>query len=311
MLVPSILRKFSARVRRGSSVEAFGIGSVATGAAPLRLTLALLLGACTNAHTSPAQRAAAQDVAPSVPTPSVAAPQPLALPAEPLSSDASAKAPGELVQLEVPGFLPSLLFVPAGNAPRPLLVAAHGAGGAPEWDCDYWRRLVTDHAFVLCLRGTAMGQGAYYFKQHHALAAELDAATNAARARFPRIAKSSGIYAGFSQGASMGSLVIAERAEQFSFVVLTEGFVTWNVALGQKLAKHGGRAVLWACGTRDCASKAEASARSVERGGVRVRVEHAVGAGHTPEGAVRSAVQKSLAWLVGDDAAWVGVFSPK
>ena len=77
----------------------------------------------------------------------------------------------------MPGFLPAVLVVPAGTQPRPLLVAAHGAGGAPEWDCDYWSRLIADRAFVLCPRGTAMSPGSFYFKQHYALGAEVAAAT--------------------------------------------------------------------------------------------------------------------------------------
>src|SRR4051794_36450410 len=54
---------------------------------------------------------------------------------------------GELLQLEVPGFGPAVFFAPAGLDARPLLVAAHGAGGTPEWECEYWRRLTNDRAF--------------------------------------------------------------------------------------------------------------------------------------------------------------------
>ncbi len=212
-----------------------------------------------------------------------------------------------LVELEVPGYLPALLRVPGGDDERPLVAAAHGAGGAPEWECEYWRRLVGDRAFVLCLRGTRMGEGSYYFKQHHALAEELDRALAAARERYPRIAAGSGIYAGFSQGASMGSLMIAERAKQFPYVVLIEGFVLWNVALGRSFSQRGGAAILWACGTRDCASKAEGSATAVGRSGVRVHVEHAGGAGHTPLGPVMAAVSERLLWLVQDDPLWRSV----
>lgn len=206
--------------------------------------------------------------------------------------------------LEVPGFLPALLVIPPGTAARPLLVAAHGAGGAPEWDCDYWARLTEDRAFVLCPRGTAMGGGSYYFKHHHALAAEVQAAVTAARQQFPRILPTSGVYAGFSQGASMGALMISSQAEQFPYVVLIEGFTQWNVALGRAFASHGGQAVLFVCGTGDCASKAQASAAALQRVPVRARSEYATGSGHTASGAVMERVVRHLPWLLDDDAAW-------
>src|SRR4051794_32874648 len=54
------------------------------------------------------------------------------------SQERTAAGVGQLRQLEVPGFGQSVLFVPAGTDARPLLVAAHGAGGTPEWECEYW-----------------------------------------------------------------------------------------------------------------------------------------------------------------------------
>jgi hypothetical protein len=206
--------------------------------------------------------------------------------------------------LEVPGFLPAILLVPPGGESRPLVAAAHGAGGSPEWECDYWARLTTGRAFVLCLRGTAMGGGSFYYKNHHALRAELAAALSAARTAEPRIAPGGGIYAGFSQGASMGTLMIAERGTDFPYLVLIEGFTQWNVALARSFAKHGGRKVSFACGTQQCASKAELSASAIQRAELEARAHHAAGAGHTPLGEVMQLVEGDLPWLVSGDALW-------
>ena len=208
------------------------------------------------------------------------------------------------VALDVPGFLPAVLIVPAGTQPRPLVVAAHGAGGAPEWDCEYWNRLLDDRAFVLCPRGTAMGPGSFYFKHHYALGAEVAAAAAEARRQFPRILPTSGVYAGFSQGASMGALMIPSHADQFPYVVLVEGFTQWNVPLGRAFAKGGGRALLFVCGTRECATKAGASTQTLQRTTVRARSEHAIGAGHTASGPVRERVAQQLPWLLANDPAW-------
>lgn len=206
--------------------------------------------------------------------------------------------------LDVPGFLSTVLVVPSGAEARPLVVAAHGAGGAPEWDCDYWARLTREHAFVLCPRGTAMGAGSFYFKQHHALSEEVQAAVAAARQQFPRILPTSGVYAGFSQGASMGALMISSHAEQFPYVVLVEGFTQWNIALGQRFAKNGGRGVLFVCGTGDCASKAEASTAALKHIPLRARAEYAKSAGHTGSGRVGDLVAGQLPWLLADDPSW-------
>lgn len=208
------------------------------------------------------------------------------------------------VTLDVPGFLPAVLIVPTGTDPRPLVVAAHGAGGAPEWDCEYWNRLTRHRAFVLCPRGTAMGPGSFYFKHHHALGAEVAAAVSAARRQFPLILPNSGIYAGFSQGASMGALMISSYADQFPYVVLIEGFTQWNIPLGRAFATRGGQALLFVCGTHDCATKAEASTQTLQRVPVRARSEHAVGAGHTASGAVMDLVVQQLPWLLANDPAW-------
>jgi len=201
--------------------------------------------------------------------------------------------------VEVPGFLPALLLTPSGEEPRPLLVAAHGAGGSPEWECDYWTRLLGERWFVLCLRGTSLGRGGgYYYKTELALEAELVAAERAARAREPRIAPGPAVYAGFSQGASFGSAVLARHGAQFSRLALVEGFQRWNIPRARAFAKAGGKRVLFACGTKECNAAASESARWLVKSGVEAKVEYAAGAGHTPLGLVGARVQEQLPWLL-------------
>jgi predicted esterase len=201
--------------------------------------------------------------------------------------------------LEVPGFLPAVLFVPPGTAQRPLVVAAHGAGGSPEWDCEYWRRLTGGTRFLLCLRGKSMGaSGGFYYPNEHALEAELIAAERALRAAQPRVAAGDGLYAGFSQGASMGSAMIGKHGASFPALVLQEGFQLWNIARARTFAKNGGRRVLLVCGTEQCNRIATETARWLERGGVESRLEFAAGAGHTPLGEVMERTRSALPWLL-------------
>jgi len=199
--------------------------------------------------------------------------------------------------LDVQGFLPAVLFVPPGDAPARLVVATHGAGGAPEWECDYWRQLTNDSAFVLSLRGKSMGGGSYYYPNHLELEAELNAAERAARAAEPRILPGAGVYSGYSQGASMGSVMLAQHGAAFPYLVLIEGFELWNIPRARRFRQSGGKRVLFACGTAQCNRVAEESVRWLLKGGIDARLEYASGAGHTPAGEVMERIDAALPWL--------------
>ncbi len=234
------------------------------------------------------------------PPPAQGSPMSLALPP---SNEAGR---GAVRPLQVPGFETALLFAPIGDSPRPLVVAAHGAGGGPEWECDYWRRLTHDRVFVLCLSGTPLGgsYAGYFFRDHRALNRELAAAVRAARAAEPRILQSSGIYAGFSQGATMGTPIIAQHAEAFPYAVLIEGFMPWNVPGARQFLSAGGRRVLLACGSKECAAVGKTSLHWLQVAGAEAHLEYAPGSGHTPAGAVMAQVASALPWLLNADPNW-------
>lgn len=219
-----------------------------------------------------------------------------------LPASAEARPPrARTLSLEVPGFLPAVLRAPAGTEARPLLVAAHGAGGSPEWECEYWSRLLAERYFIVCLRGSSMGKaGGFYYKTEHALEAELIAAERAVRAFEPRITPGPGVYAGFSQGSSFGSAILSRHGAEFSRLALLEGFQRWNIPRARAFARAGGKRVLFACGTKECNAAAIESARWLKQCGVDTKVEHAPGAGHTPLDAVMVRVKAQLPWLLGD-----------
>jgi len=213
---------------------------------------------------------------------------------------------GVVRPLEVPGFQPALLFTPTGDSPRPLVIAAHGAGGGPEWECEYWRRLTRGRAFILSLTGTPLGKNyaGYFFRDHHALNRELIAAEQAARAHAPRILAGSGIYTGFSQGATMGTPILAQHANAFPYGVFIEGFMSWNVPGVRQFIRAGGQRVLIACGSKECATAGKTSIRWFEAAGAEARLEYAPGAGHTPGGPVMEKIEAALPWLLGEDPNW-------
>jgi predicted esterase len=253
-------------------------------------------------------------VAPIAAAPSIEAPA--ALPSAP---PPPAVVPGStLVDLPVEGHLPAVVSVPNdATSPRPILVIAHGAGGRPEPHCDFWRGLLGERGFLLCPRGVRLdtfaepaNQG-YFYPDHHALAREVTAALAALRARFgERLDERAPIYAGFSQGATMGALAFVGRAATFARLILIEGGVgesdEWTIHGARAFREGGAERVLFACGRPSCFSAAQRSLTYLGKAGLEGRVVHAVGAGHTYGGAVADRVIHALPWVLEGDLRWYG-----
>lgn len=214
--------------------------------------------------------------------------------------------------LEVPEYPPSLVWVPHGSGIRPLLVATHGAGGRPEAHCQRWRELVADRAFVLCVRGAKINRSEplsvsrHYYPDHVWLGRAVDANLAAFRARFSEVADSRGaVYAGYSQGAVMGALMLMTRADRLPRALLIEGQQNdWNVSGAKHWKEAGGQRVGLVCGLLHCSQAYERSRQSLARGGVDVRFEYAPGGGHTYDGRVGERVAQVLEWLIADDPRW-------
>jgi predicted esterase len=201
-----------------------------------------------------------------------------------------------LERLQVPDFGDAVVVRPASNQSAPLLVAAHGAGGQPEFDCDHWSRLTRGEWFVLCPRGTSLSrryEGSYYYPNHFVLEREVVAMLRAARTRYAEaISDEPGVYAGFSQGATMGALMVIDHGRDFRALVLVEGgWSEWTFKRARRFRETGGESVALICGGAGCTARARQSAQILERAGLRVHVEHAEGAGHTFLGTVAERAQ--------------------
>ena len=218
-----------------------------------------------------------------------------------------------LLDLPVAGYLPALVSVPLGaTAPRPVLVATHGAGGRPDGQCELWRNIVGQRAFVLCPRGKptsvfdpADARG-YYYPAHPVLGQELSAALEALQSRYrDYVDLRAPIFAGFSQGASMGALVLPEHPARFARVALVEGgfglYQEWNLAVAERLRSQGAERVLWACGRPSCIEQARKSARLVERAGIAVKLVYVPTAGHSYRGDMARELAAAFAWLAAGD----------
>jgi predicted esterase len=194
------------------------------------------------------------------------------------------------------------------------MLVAHGAGDNPSWQCEWWRTLVQDRAFLLCPRGIPAGRlpsgnMGYAYKSEPALERESLAALTALAARYgPYVDQNDMVYAGFSQGASFGVHVLAKQAARFRAAILLEGGSqpnAWTDARARSLGRGGLERVLLGCGQANCARGAQTVARRLEGAGVEVRTFHAVGAGHTYWGTgVERETYAAFAWIVEGDARW-------
>jgi len=191
----------------------------------------------------------------------------------------------------------------------PVLVVTHGAGGTAEAHCQLWSRIAKSKAILLCLRGRARSQNpadGEYYPDHPTLERETFAALGALHARYPeRIADGPAFYAGFSQGATMGALMLVEHGSEVSRLVLVEGgFADWSVARARTFREHGGERVLFVCGRKECAQPARNSAYWCKLAGVPAQVEYVPGAGHSHDGRVEARIIASLPWLTAGDKRW-------
>lgn len=221
--------------------------------------------------------------------------------------------PEGFVELEIAanvdgGRANALVWDPGGTRARPLLIVTHGAGGGPEWHCARWASIVQDRAFVMGIQGRSMGGGggAYYYPQHHDLKERVTQLHKAFLQRFgQRHIEGQSVYAGYSQGATMGALMLPDLGQSFPFALLIEGgYEQWPVASAVRYAKSGGRRIYFACGTGSCSRGAQRSVDWLHKGSVEAKTDTAQGAGHTPAGAVGELAAKGLAWLTRDSSAW-------
>jgi predicted esterase len=120
-----------------------------------------------------------------------------------------------------------------------------------------------------------------------ALEAEVQASIDAVRTRFAeRLADGRAIYAGYSQGATMGALFLPAHAADFPVLVLTEGGFEWTLNGARKFGRAGGSRVVFVCGTEHCANHARMSVAFLTQVGVLSDLRLALGAGHTETGAI-------------------------
>ena len=208
-----------------------------------------------------------------------------------------------MTTLDVPEFDPAVVSFPSLEATlSPVVFVAHGAGDHPVPQCQLWRYLLGDRGVAVCLSGkrTDVRTEPRYFPEHRTLEKILVATLKAFRAAYPELADPENtLYAGYSQGATMGSLVIHSHAADFPRVALVEGgYGGWTLARATAFAKNGGRRVLFMCGTRPCADQARASAKLLESANVETKIVQNLAAGHGYGPALVEPLKDAVPWLL-------------
>jgi len=218
-----------------------------------------------------------------------------------------------LISLPVDGYGSAVVSLPLGaSGPRPVLVATHGNYDRPEWQCQEWRQVVENRAFVLCPRGYARSDSPgpddvrFTYANNQALGSELDAALAALQARFgAHVDRGPLVYTGFSLGATMGVAIATRAPARQPVLVLVEGGSEWTWGRAKAFAAGGGRRVLFACSQKGCTVAARQAASKLEAVKVGTRIVEKGGLGHSYGGPLNDPIREALPWLLEGDERWL------
>jgi pimeloyl-ACP methyl ester carboxylesterase len=217
--------------------------------------------------------------------------------------------------VSLPGFEDLHVVLPRGDGATKarLAVIAHGAGERPEPHCEHYARLLGDGFLLVCTRGHPNNrhlpepERGYFYDGHPRLGREL-AATFALLERDAPFAGhvelEGALYAGFSQGATMGVLALHEEPElaaRFDALLLIDGGTgDWTVALAERMAARAVRVAL-VCGVATCREKARRTEPWLAKAKLDAKVR-LTSAGHVLGGAVEEEVRALLPWLLARSA---------
>jgi pimeloyl-ACP methyl ester carboxylesterase len=214
-------------------------------------------------------------------------------------------------ELPVAGFLPAIVSWPAASErSQPLLIAAHGAGDTAEAQCAHWRDLLgPKKGVVACPRGRPIRAGSeghgYFYPTHFALEKEVLALLAALEPHAAFVELRDIVYAGYSQGATMGVLMLVGHADRIPHLLLIEGGTRdWSSRRARRFARGGGKHVSFACGTRSCDENSERAARVLKAAGIASSRHHVPGAGHVYDGLLRPKVEEAFRLLTKGDRRW-------
>lgn len=251
------------------------------------------------------------------------APPPSAAPVAPPHAELFGAEP-RVRSVSLPGFEDLHVVLPRGDgaAKARLAVIAHGAGERPEPHCEHYARLLGDGFLLVCTRGHPNNrhlpelERGYFYDGHPRLGRELAATFALLEREAPfagHVELEGALYAGFSQGATMGVLALHEEPElaaRFGALLLIDGGTgDWTVALAERMAARGVRVAL-VCGVATCRETARRTEPWLAKAKLDARVR-LTSAGHVLGGAVEEEVRALLPWLLAHSAPRSGAASDR
>ena len=267
------------------------------------VALALLsLAACT--------RASPQVTREKAPSASVATPPTTAAAAAPLLPPLV----GEWSQkIELSKGRQAYLTIPVGaRDKRAVVVGVHGAGDRADWSCSEWQATTAGWAFVVCPQGVPhpTWPSTFVWGSAESIAAEADEAVAVLRSRYGDYLEDGPlIYAGWSQGATLASQVVASRPGVYDRAVLVEvGHTPLDAAaVTTNLEKGGVRRAVVSCSSVKCRTWAKEFQRAADRQSLPVRVNDVGNRGHFFDDRVVSTLGPLFAWMVDDQPRFAGL----
>jgi predicted esterase len=204
----------------------------------------------------------------------------------------------------------AVVSAPLGaTAPRPLVVAVHGAHDRPEWACGGWRLGFAVYPFVVCPRGSPVSADKYAWGNSAAIERVILKSITKVRERFgDYVAPAPHVYAGFSQGAIFAEPILLRHAALFPTAILAEG--GYPILRSRKFARSfraaGGTTVVIVCGSPACRSATHSSVPRLEAFGLRVFESGDIRSGHNLNELMQQALLRDFkSWFAGD-AVWSG-----
>ncbi|HEU4536162.1 MAG TPA: hypothetical protein VFS00_18690 [Polyangiaceae bacterium] len=150
--------------------------------------------------------------------------------------------------------------------PRPLVVALHGGGDAPEYACGEWRGSFGSWPFILCPYGDKVGRNMYGWRSGAAARQALEHAIEALVAKFPEhLDVRDPVLTGFSLGAMMAPSTLAAPGRAFPAAVLAEGYAKDFAAWPRRMEAGGLRRILFVDSQGVNAERGKAAVRALER----------------------------------------------
>lgn len=276
------------------------------------LLVCVATSACNSSHidADPAP-ISTPSPAPIRPPPAPTNPAPITLP--PLESRYA------IVPLTVPGYPEASVSLPLGaTSKRPVVVAAHGNYDRPEWQCDVWRGIIGDRAFILCPRGIQRPDSPsaadirFTYENNEELEKELDMGLFALAKAYPDYVDSGPVlYTGFSLGAIQGVTMAGRKPGRARRLVLVEGgHAAWKPDVVKNFAAMEGGRVLFVCSQPDCEKDAKWAVSRLQKANITTRIIKVKNVGHRYDGPVADATRNALAWILGGDNRFNAPTSP-